>query len=97
MIKIVITAVVDKTYFNVDFGDYAGGQVPLSKFFWADDILEVDLFSNRVVVELKETKADEWSVSFDELTPGALKVDSVLGVTPTTNDHLHTLIANLKG
>lgn len=95
--KIVITEVTGKTYYNVDFGDYSNQKnIPNSKHFWAEDILEVDIFDNKIIVELKETKADEWSVSNVEGS-GILQIDSVLGVNPTDNDHLAKLISNLKG
>ena len=97
MPNIVITAVVGKTYFNVDFGDYASDDLPLSKFFWANDIHEVDLFSDKVVVAMIDPNVDEWSLSFNGLTAGTFQVDSVLGIPPTSNDNLRDLIANLKG
>ena len=97
MANIIITEVVGKTYFKIDFGVYGGTNgTPLKKYFWADDILEIDNLDHKVIVELKETKADEWSVSFDAWD-GSYIIDTVLGVTPTDNDHLATLLANLKG
>lgn len=97
MANLVITEVIGKTYFKADFGVYAGvNGVPEYKYFWADDILEVDCFSDRVIVELKETKADEWNIT-TSAHAGSMIVDSVLGDVPADIHDLTTLIANLKG
>ena len=97
MANIIISEVVGKNYIEVDFGIYGGSSgLPLKKYFWTDNIYEVDVFSDRIVVELNGSDIDEWTVSTTPID-GGLVIDSVLGVTPTDNDHLAILIANLKG
>ena len=98
MANIIIEAVAGKSYFKASFGCYAEGNdlIPDYKYFWAEDLLEVDHHLNKVVLQLKETKADEWELSTTN-TQGVMVIDSVLGVVPTDNNHLTTLLADLKG
>lgn len=99
MSNIVITAVSGQTYFDVDFGVYGADKfIPNHRFFWAEDIIYVDDndTTHHVVVEMKGLSSELWTLCYTECF-GAMIVDSVLGVAPTDNAHLSTLIANLKG
>jgi hypothetical protein len=97
MANIVITSVGTKTYFNVDFGVYNDKLGADYELFWADDIKNIKKNSTSGNIEvIMKGDTQPWIISFDGGSE-SLQVDKVLGTPPTDNDHLATLIANLKG
>jgi len=95
MAGIVIESVTDKTYFKIVFdehpehyGDYM--------FIWPDEIKGLSKRAECIEVEINN---EIFLLSFEDNSNKLIhKVAEVVGVTTITdNDHLATLIANLKG
>lgn len=96
MANVVITEVVGKNYHKVDFGNYSDQTGFEYMYFWADDIVEISKGVNgNLLVEM--INQDNWVMKYSENNIAGMIVDSVLGVNPSSNDDLATLIADLKG
>ena len=97
MSNIVITAVTDKNYHKVVFNDLASKSGYEYKYFWVEDIkdVEIDANSGNVIMEMK-TENRAWILSFNGSNK-SFQVDSVLGASPASNDELASMLANLKG
>lgn len=91
MSHLTITAVSGKNYYKVECNDSDFDWD--YDFIWSDNIRDV---KKNGAVELIFKDGVPWELTFDG-ADNTIEVDSVLGVTPTDNDHLATLIANLKG
>ena len=91
MAYLVITAVPSKTYFKVASND--------TEFTWEYDFIWPEQISDvhkNGSVELKFINGEVWELTTDG-SDSTIRVDTIIGSTPTDNDHLATLIANLKG
>lgn len=96
MADITINKVINKNYYIIRFKSYSDKVGFQYKLFWSDDIatIGIDKIHGYVVVELKYNTPD-WKFSFDG-SIGTMKIDTVGGTTPDDNDHLATLLADLK-
>lgn len=93
MANIVIEEVSGKNYYKVISNDMPTGWV--YDFIWTDQIYDVH---KNGIVYLHFVDGVEWELTYNkDDTTGVWIVDSVLGTVPTDNDHLASLIANLKG
>ena len=91
MANLIITEVVGKSYYKVESNDTEFEWD--YDFIWPDQIYDVH---KNGAVELRFANGKVWELTIDG-ADGTIEVDSVETITPTDNDHLATLIANLKG
>lgn len=92
MANIVITSTSNSV--TVDFGVYASF-LETYKQTWSKSVIQNFRKVNDsgyIYVNMKFEK--EWIVSYNGAT-GTFQVDSIDGVTPTSNDHLFTLLSSL--
>jgi len=95
MANITIQEVVDKRYYKINFNDYADSLGIETRFFWPESLEFIDV-DGHVTISFNSKNQDMF-LSFEEGVDKVLIVDSVYGIAPTDNNHLATLIADLKG
>lgn len=94
MANITITAVTDKAYYKINFGDYSTRVGCSERIFWPSDIQFIDI-DETVVIKFKNE-----NILLIINTDGAkngMQVDGVLGATPASIEDLALKIADLKG
>lgn len=89
MPNLIITS--DAIQVHVDFGDYTSLVHYHDVSFRRADIAIVDLAESDVFVKVVMANGDRFDVSFNT-TQGALIVDSINAVSPTSNADLRTKI-----
>ena len=96
MANIEITLVSGKNHHKVDFGDYSSDTGYPYLLFWAEDIKYVKKNSNGIIAVFMKNEDDPWLLCHTA-TEGALIVDKILTIAPSSVDDLATKLANLKG
>lgn len=84
---------------KVDFGGYAGAQIPTgnvpSKKVYQKHYIEVSLPANADFINVNTySEVATFPVSYNG-APNTFRIQSVNGVAPTDNDHLYNLIIAL--
>lgn len=96
MPNVTITTTINTNKVLVEFGDYANSNNVDGRkaSYRKSDISIVWMEKDDSIVYVKMKDAittNVWSLSFEE-TDGAFVVDSIDGVSPTTNEQLFTLL-----
>lgn len=87
-----ISIVATATSVTVDFGVIAAVSGITRSKWRLDQFASVYQNTNTTVTVRAAAGASDWLFSFDG-SEGTMKVDSVNGIAPTSNDHLYGLIA----
>ncbi len=95
MANIIIESVLSKRYYKINFNDYSSTLGIETRFFWPENLEFIDI-DGHVTVSFN-SKDQDMFLSFEEGLDKVLIVDLVDLVAPTDNNHLATLIADLKG
>jgi hypothetical protein len=87
-----ITVIKTSTKINVDFGVYVGAQtsagvIPKKRSYPIDGIIFTLTSTGEVDANITATQ-DSFIVTFDGVN-GSLKIDSVDGIAPTSNEDLY--------
>lgn len=98
MANIVVTQLGNSII--VDFNDYATIIGSIKRSYDKSDLSEIELDNNNVVVLVKQANGiNKWYLTYDTNYIGQdyFIVDSILGVTPTSNLDLFNKITALRG
>lgn len=94
MANIVITSEIDLVF--VDFGDYAGSNVPQKRIYNKKRLYSITLEPNNTYVYIIIEGEAQLNLSY-QTTTGCMIVDSVDGVQPNDNEDLNNLLTRTFG